>query len=82
MDTELRLVNVFGIPGSGALIGRTPELSLPWAIQATPWSHTTILIADSGNHRVVEVDVAGHALVKVGPMHEIGNESDGSSELV
>ena len=35
-------------------------------VQACPWSSSTVLVVDSGNSRVVEVDVQQGLVVKVG----------------
>jgi hypothetical protein len=48
------------------LIGAPPEFNLPRAVQACPWSSSTVLVVDSGNSRVVEVDVQQGLVVKVG----------------
>jgi hypothetical protein len=55
-----------GAPGSRGLIGAPPQFNLPRAVQACPWSSSTVLVVDSGNSRVVEVDVQQGLMVKVG----------------
>jgi len=55
-----------GTPGSRGFIGAPPEFNLPRAVQACPWSSSTVLVVDSGNSRVVEVDVQQGLVVKVG----------------
>lgn len=53
-----------GTPGSGGRIREPPQFILPRAVQACPWSNTTVLVVDSGNGRVVEVDVDQGVTVK------------------
>jgi hypothetical protein len=61
----LSLVRNVGGPGSGAIVGQPPQLSGPMWLAAAPWSNTTVLVPDSGNGRVVEVDVVNGTLVRV-----------------
>ncbi len=61
----LPLLRIIGGPGSGAVIGQPPQFSGPQGLAAAPWSNTTVLVADSGNGRVVEVDVLNSTLVRV-----------------
>ncbi len=65
--SKLTPLGPLGKAGSGAALGQPPEFYLPRGLQAAPWSATTVLVADSGNGRVVEVDVLQRALVKVRP---------------
>jgi hypothetical protein len=65
-DSRTRsLVRVLGVYGSGLVVGATAQMITPrWPAWA-PWSTTTLLVPDSGNSRVIEVDVITGLLVKV-----------------
>ena len=65
MAPALPLLRTIGGPGSGAVIGQPPQFSGPQGLAAAPWSNTTVLVADGGNGRVVEVDVLNSTLVRV-----------------
>jgi hypothetical protein len=61
----LPLLRNVGGPGSGAIFGQPPQFNGPLWLAAAPWSNTTVLVPDSGNGRVVEVDVVTGTLVRV-----------------
>ena len=65
MDYLLPGYGDFGRPGSSSSVGEAAEFFSPQGLQAAPWSTTTILVADSGNRRVVEADIDNGMLVKV-----------------
>ena len=62
---DLYPLGSIGNAGSRAVIGESPGLNQPRGMQACPWSNSTVLVADSGNNRVLEIDVAEAVLVKV-----------------
>lgn len=64
-DGDMAIMGSIGIRGSGAVVGREAELSFPRALAAAPWSELSILVADWGNSRVVEIDTSMAVLVKV-----------------
>ncbi len=47
------------------VLGQPPQFNEPKGLAAAPWSNTTVLVADAGNGRVVEVDVLNSTLVRV-----------------
>ena len=55
---------VIGTVGTQGAVGQPPQLLLPRGMQASPWSGTSVLVVDSGNNRVVEVDIASGLLAK------------------
>lgn len=65
--TEFVRINVIGHGGTSSVIGAAPEFLAPIAMCACPWSATSVLVVDSGNNRVVEVNVyeASGTLIKV-----------------
>ena len=65
LTPALPLLRAVGGPGSRANLGQTPQLSGPMWLAAAPWSNTNVLVPDSGNSRVVEVDVVNGTLVRV-----------------
>jgi hypothetical protein len=65
LTPALSLLRNVGGPGSGALLGQPPQFNGPTWLAAAPWSNTTVLVPDSGNGRVVEVDVVNGTLVRV-----------------
>ncbi len=56
-----------GEPGSGSTVGAPPQLQLsnPASSVRCPWANHTLLVSDTNNYRVVEVDVVTGLLVKV-----------------
>jgi hypothetical protein len=65
LDSDLLAQGSLGGLGSGSIPGQAPEFYLPRGVHAAPWSSNAVLVADSGNGRVVEVDVVQEVLVKV-----------------
>jgi hypothetical protein len=62
---DLYPLGSIGNAGSRAVVGESPGLNQPRGMQACPWSNSTMLVADSGNNRVLEIDVTEAVLVKV-----------------
>jgi hypothetical protein len=58
-----------GAPGSGSRLYAAAEFNIPRGLHASPWCATCVLVADSGNNRVVEVDVPSGLLTKVMPRY-------------
>ncbi len=49
-------------------MGGIPQFNFPRAVHPVPWTNNSIFVADSGNNRVVEVDVVAGTLAKVGAL--------------
>ncbi len=64
VDTRA-LMRVVGVPGGGSVVGNQAQIGFPRWISAAPWSTNTVLVPDSLNSRVIEVDVVTGVLVKV-----------------
>ena len=60
-----------GRPGSGSRLHAVAEFNIPRGLHASPWCLTCVLVADSGNNRVLEVDVQSGLLTKVRPRHRV-----------
>lgn len=54
-----------GVAGTGSAVGKVAQFLIPRALHVCPWAVNNILVVDSGNDRVVEVDVSLGLLVKV-----------------
>jgi hypothetical protein len=54
-----------GEAGTGSAVGEVAQFVAPRALHACPWAASNVLVVDSGNDRVVEVDVSTGLLVKV-----------------
>lgn len=58
-------LRMLGSVGTRGRQGEPPQFMFPRGLQACPWSNSTVLVVDSGNGRVVEVDVDLGVVVKV-----------------
>ncbi len=65
LTPSLPFLRNVGGPGSRTILGQPPQFSGPMWLAAAPWSNTTVLVPDSGNGRVLEVDVVNSTLVRV-----------------
>jgi hypothetical protein len=54
-----------GEAGTGSAVGEVAQFLAPRALHVCPWAASNVLVVDSGNDRVVEVDVSTGLLVKV-----------------
>jgi hypothetical protein len=63
----LPLMRSFGSVGSSAVVGQSFQFAASGSgkMCVTPWSGTTVLVPDTGNGRLVEVDIVSGLLVKV-----------------
>jgi hypothetical protein len=63
--TTLAFIRTAGVSGSGSTAGAVAQMAGPRWPAWTAWSNTTVLVPDSSNSRVIEVDVVTGLLVKI-----------------